>query len=753
MADIAKAITSIEDYLMAGVSYPFFLIVGDDNYSTVKDLLSEKLNNRFIKTSKCCGSDDKRPNIDALFADIKTAKDHSAVIGLGEYLAMCGKDTARNRLSELRDLSLEQSRVIILLRGVHEIVRSFQANDHRFDNRRVYFVGNGNCEIAVTIVPRNFELFGPNGIQSLLDSLENGQTDNLIVKSVLKFDESLITVKEVSDAYDGIGLYISQFSIPRSCGSNDQWMGLLSELSESDNGLNDVFDKYTFGEKPESLFTDYAFGDDFKNWIYFIALKLKADNIDNGYLRHVLNETENFSDFAHNIVYCILKVLPTEPSFNRFYSERKTLIKDLPDAELSDFVLENRKVPENSIYYLTDCTLTEKQAIIETFAAKSSKSAFERLVRAYPALNDYLRSFAFNCGELSELLTQYFNDYKRQKLTNSISSDFEKRVLKLAQPTSRIYNKLPTREEILDDIDKRNSFLYWLDALGVEFLGFIQAKCKALGLSISVKVGRAQLPTITSFNKAFYDDWNGDKWPEKSLDEVKHKESGGYNYQQTKLPVHLAKELSIIEDMLNFAKGKLGSRMVERVVIASDHGASRLAVIREKELKYETDTKGEHSGRCCTYFEAVDLPTATAENGYLILADYGRFKGSRAANVEVHGGATLEEVVVPVIELTLRNSGIHIKLLTETVTASFQKCAEIVLFSKNNLKPVSVMVKGCRYVAEKTDDNHHKVMLLDIKRAGAYTADVFDGDDLIYQVEFTIENESGKKNDAFDDLF
>jgi len=66
MADIAKAISSIEDYLSAGVSYPFFLIVGDDNYSIVKDLLSEKLNNHFIRTSCKCGSPDKRPNIDVL---------------------------------------------------------------------------------------------------------------------------------------------------------------------------------------------------------------------------------------------------------------------------------------------------------------------------------------------------------------------------------------------------------------------------------------------------------------------------------------------------------------------------------------------------------------------------------------------------------------------------------------------------------------------------------------------------------------
>ena len=83
------------------------------------------------------------------------------------------------------------------------------------------------------------------------------------------------------------------------------------------------------------------------------------------------------------------------------------------------------------------------------------------------------------------------------------------------------------------------------------------------------------------------------------------------------------------------------------------------------EEKYETDTKGEHSGRCCKYFDGCDIENAIAENGYIILTDYGRFKGSRAANVEAHGGASLEETVIPLITLSLRNStDVSVKVLS-----------------------------------------------------------------------------------------
>lgn len=43
---------------------------------------------------------------------------------------------------------------------------------------------------------------------------------------------------------------------------------------------------------------------------------------------------------------------------------------------------------------------------------------------------------------------------------------------------------------------------------------------------------------------------------------------------------------------------------------------------------------------------------ATEENGFWCLANYDRFKGGRKANVEVHGGASLEEVAVPIVEIT-----------------------------------------------------------------------------------------------------
>ena len=211
--------------------------------------------------------------------------------------------------------------------------------------------------------------------------------------------------------------------------------------------------------------------------------------------------------------------------------------------------------------------------------------------------------------------------------------------------------------------------------------------------------------------------------------------------------------MDIISGVIDKAATELALRRYKRFLIVSDHGASRLAVLCRKEEKYETSTKGKYSGRCCELFEPYDLPFATEENGYLVLADYGRFRGSRAANVEVHGGASLEEVVVPIIELTLKDSNITVEMVEQCVKVDFRTGTEITLFFNSPVKNVSVILNGKRYSAYPLDGNHYRVVLPDMKRAGNYLADVYAGDDLIGKITIKAQSKSGKINDAFDNLF
>ena len=132
-----------------------------------------------------------------------------------------------------------------------------------------------------------------------------------------------------------------------------------------------------------------------------------------------------------------------------------------------------------------------------------------------------------------------------------------------------------------------------MDALGVEYLSYIASLAKRKGLSIHVDIVRSELPSITSINKKFYDEWSGGKkFKEDQLDIIKHKDKGGYFFTNESDPVHIAEELIVIEKAINTAAMELGMHHCKSFVIASDHGASRLAVIKKQEVPYDTDTKG-----------------------------------------------------------------------------------------------------------------------------------------------------------------
>ena len=133
----------------------------------------------------------------------------------------------------------------------------------------------------------------------------------------------------------------------------------------------------------------------------------------------------------------------------------------------------------------------------------------------------------------------------------------------------------------------------------------------------------------------------------------------------------------------------------------SDHGASRLAVIYGQENeKLELEEKGKHSGRCCPTKEDPNIPYVSYWNGFAVLANYERFKGGRKANVEVHGGATLEEVVVPIIVLSKKPTDIDICFVDPVIVLKGKEPATIIVFANIPLSEPKFVVNEKVYVGE-----------------------------------------------------
>ena len=629
-------------------------------------------------------------------------------------------------------------------------------DDNRIvEQNRLYIEENAVSSVTVTCTSYFSQKDVAIGVKKLLHDLEDGLSRNIHAISALDFSQSLVPVSYIKTPFEAIQHVIPGVELTDSMGTTAQWEQFYQELLRCNGSLDKLFSRYDCADDFEEDIYEKCAGLEFKNWVFYISLKQNYDRIQNDYLAYVVANTDCYEDLRINLLTGIVHIPRSDRRFHNLYTERKKLVKGFPESEIAAFIRENQIDPMESIYRYTDNTKMEREAIISWVAQHGYIAEIENI---YPALAQYLGEYVFDCGGLSDELTKYFKQYRLMKVTNQITPEFLAQVEQNAQKLP--YTHLETRDSaILRIPDKKDAFLYWIDALGVEYLSYIAILAKKKGLSIHVDIAYVELPTITSINKGFFEKWAGSKKEkEPRLDEIKHKEEGGYFYRPGQAPVHLASELEVIRKSIDRAATELAMHTCKTFVIASDHGASRLAVIHHQEEKYDTDTKGEHSGRCCKEFADADLPQAICENGYLVLADYGRFKNSRAANVEVHGGASLEEVIVPIITLSLKK---QCDLIIELLNADEVYCdrrlgttIQLYISDADNTQSISVVIDEKRYAAKGSDKTHYEVNLYDMRRAKKnVSAAIYDGDDLIGTVHFDIKGKMATVNNDFDDLF
>jgi hypothetical protein len=677
----------LNSYFKGNRSEPFFAVI--EKYPSFIGN-----NSKIIKISEFCISEDALPDMDEICEKITNNDDNENLVieGLAEYLQFI-KDIEKEKI--MTRLKGIQGKAVFLCKGLKKYMEKFATDDPRFDGGRFcIFDSLESSYNDIKIVPENFPANKINGFKKLLQELENGKEYHYFSPCFLVTKQDLKSQK-LEDSYDCIKDFQKDFKVPKHCGTNEQWANLL------DNFKNNFLLYY-----PTNNFND---------WMSFIASKQYGSK--NGYLQLVLDKTEDFEKYKRNILDTILFYSHNEKDFEKLYKDRKSLLKEFKEFEIAEFVEESKRKGKDRVNYLTDSSLVEKKAILECGIAKN-----------YPALENYMKPFDFKYKD-------YFERYKKQKLLGKVDEEFLQIVLQNSK--SREYNQLPTRSEIFDKINSQNAKLYFIDALGVEFLAFIQNKCNECGLEINAKIARANLPSITRFNKDFYENWNGEKDDIKELDKIKHE---GEKW-------HLADELGVINKILEKIATELNSHKFEKIIISSDHGASNLCVINGQELKYNVGSKGEHSGRCCPKSELAEKPeNATEENDFWVLADYGRFKGGRKAMVEVHGGASLEEVVVPVIEISLAVKRIELTLEEKVIFSSFRTKPEIIIFSTTAFQRLSMKVGNKQYESQKLDENRHKFILESLK-AGMHDAEILDQNNRIGFVKFEIRKEIAQEKE------
>lgn len=754
----------INCYFNTDVSgYPF--VANVDNQSVYNEIVSkikaDKSTKTLLSVSSFC-KEDNLPNTSALYSDASKQGNY-VVIGLSQFLMLQGFDVLKKEISKLLQMSIS-GHTVFLLNGCGSILKERISSDLRLVQRVA--IGNSDTldlpEIVLVSVDNDVLEEQPCvGMHSLLLDLENGfsmeKEDHIIFLQtkfpITLFEKSMYSVSSLGELYEIMKQQYKEIasSTERSWGTDEQWKDLLSQL-KSNKTLSRVIDEKIGSTVNLSSYIDERFENEKSLDAWYLWLAMKVFGVkENSYLTIVTNQSNSIEGFIDLIYMELLHHNCDDPDFEKLYRERKSLIERLPESmekvqNYCDHVGEHEK---KAIYYLTDLSDTERrQFFISLNAFKYSEDEIRQVTKlAFPELYYYMQEYKFTVintpvpsgdEELRTQLTEYFNEYKLQKVTNKIHPDFLEKVQ--ANAVDRPFNKLLPRTSILNDIDKKNSKVYFFDALGVEYLSYITEKCEKYKLQATIHVAHCELPSITSTNLDFYkffkplSDENEDNISlgTKELDELKH-HSKDVDYRSCPEPVYLFRELEIINKELRHIRDILTSGKADKIVVVSDHGASRLSVLHQHECAFlELEEKGEHSGRCCKSEENPNFPETAYENGYAILGNYDRFKGSRKANVEVHGGASLEETVIPVIEITRMPEKQNVYITNDFIEFHNKELVSIIIFSSEILKSPHIIVKEIgdqlyECVTPITGKNY-KFEIPEIKRSGSYTVDLFDGD-------------------------
>lgn len=754
-----ECIKRIDRYMHSSDNHP--RLVNVQNCEDMKAICSHfRVGNTIFKDVADYAKSDENPFEPNLFNELHVEKGNIFITGFTTFYKILGEKKLGELLKKL--ISLTSS-------GLHIIVLCFQCAKYLdFDDTRykdwVYLVdgnvgGNTNLVFAPPSAPVLEQCDTVDGIQNIASFIEQKSPSCLYVKtnkSKSSYPLSLLYISEQTNAYTLLCTIDPMTSqLAEEYGQPCQWEYALSIIKDCSSWV--AYATKTFGSTNtlDLSLPKWNAYDNNKKWMYFISLKLFGTP-NSWCLNTAAKSATSPDEIIKEIYQGLLQLSHIDKEFWDCYNERKYLIQQLGKSDLyisdyCDWVLSKGK---DAIYYLTDMSVKETNLIfklLNDFYEEYSKTeVLDVLSHTYPDLYYYLQPFDYKIP----LLNQYFDAYKYQKVINHVYPDFLALVEK--QAVDRDYNYLlRSRSEIIESVNMNNTIVYFVDAMGVEYLSYIMDKCRKNNLMAFTTLCHCDIPSITCKNKDFVDvfinhggTFAKDKNGIKSLDKIKHHGEEDFDFTNNELPTYLSRELQIISNIIDNAVEKL--QQYERAVLVSDHGASRLSVISRKENKHQMTTNGVHSGRCCPKSESDIQPDCAIDGeDFWVLANYDRFKGGRTANVEVHGGATLEEVVIPIIEITKAPAKYEFKILTEKITFSKRKKnAVIKIYSKSQIDSIIVRISRIEEaLTAKTSDGHtFTVEIPNLKSSGKYNADVYLQDNLVKSgLKFQADNSDFKE--------
>ena len=478
---------------------------------------------------------------------------------------------------------------------------------------------------------------------------DNAQPDNAFKYTVCNNAFEFLT--------EGLGINLGKLSLREE--DMPYWEELASCIDVTDFDfdvfVNQRFNTLNLNDENAFVQTWFEYKDTFSRWLLKTYFVWKSG--ERSYLIRVLENVTSLStsDLFSQIATHIFDEPLDEASIGqrlsllkeakRQHVQIKSLAEQKVKAKLSAMAADPERGPLFAMKYMSPLTLSEQCLMVEWVGqGKVEKNDIKNL---FPELYAYLLPSSIKTGKGNGWTNEYFQEYCLSKVGNQETGSLAKKLKELngSQVSFETWRDGFKTVKILMHNRQDIDIYYWIDGLGVDWIPFMTQvidKHKADGVFLNeIYVAASELPTVTSVNKTKLDELANGKL-EKIGDVDK------FAHTQKTYPAYLVEEFRIVEDAISKVLSLYNGK---KIAFVSDHGISYMAQfgVGLNLAGVETD----HAGRCGHWLKG----SAQTDNNYIVLDDGQTLcslnNNSLSAKTPMgqgaHGGATPEEVLVPII--------------------------------------------------------------------------------------------------------
>ena len=401
----------------------------------------------------------------------------------------------------------------------------------------------------------------------------------------------------------------------------------------------------------------------YDRWLLKKYLEQTPELSHSDYLHLCLSECSDldkpyqlFTKIAQYIFY-----VPSEAA--RYHDERERIMKKLSYLFVQNVPLSQqewiqkhiietgKQSTDAAVFFCTGTFDFEKEYLMGVYAHHKGEECSRKAIKLYPELAYYIeKSIPNEYSGKQEWAYDYADRYKYAKIIDTLTDEVIAVIKEKNASRDAFYSwyfNFANSKERLKNLSLSPNLkpdrIYWLDGLGIEYFSLIKKLIEEDGQFhiVHSEYTRSNLPSETTLN-GFYDD---------GVSKFDGIDCIGHDSAQYKVFATLVKEIDLICAYLRrIISDNRGTPIT--IAIVSDHGMSSLS---RKADSRKLEGRYDHEGRFLQVEKdkfADDDYFFTHQNEddqkyYRVALTHSSL--SKKPTHEVHGGATPEEVIVPLI--------------------------------------------------------------------------------------------------------